>query len=80
MRAMQKSIIGPKRSWAVELVVYLSNLFRTFHTINMGSVGQRAEKLLAVNIGGLKKSQPHGPTRTSRPGFDPRRTQIILKV
>ena len=43
------------------MVVYLSNGFRTFHTINMGSVGQRAAKLLAVNVGGLKKSLPSGP-------------------
>ena len=36
----------------------------------MGSVGQRAAKLLAVNVGGLKKSLPSspGPTRASRPG------------
>ena len=28
----------------------------------MGSVGQRAAKLLAVNVGGLKKSLPSGPS------------------
>ena len=54
-------------------MVYLSNGFRTFNTVNMGSVGQRAAKLLAVNVGGLKKSLPTGPgpTQSSRPGFEP---------
>ena len=58
------------------MVVYLSNGFRTFHTINMGSVGQRAAKLLAVNVGGLKKSLPTGPAPLeavglgSKPGED----------
>ena len=42
-------------------MVYLSNGFRTFHTINMGSVGQRAAKLLAVNVGGLKKESAIRP-------------------
>ena len=37
-------------------MVYLSNGFRTFHNINMGYVGQRAAKLLAVKVGVLKKS------------------------
>ena len=36
-------------------MVYLSNGFRTFHIINMGSLGQRAAKLLAVKVRGLKK-------------------------
>ena len=36
-------------------MAYLSNGFRTFHTINIGSVGQRAAKLLAVNVEVLKK-------------------------
>ena len=48
----------------------------------MGSVGQRAAKLLAVNVGGLKKSLPTGPgpTRGSQPGFDAWPAPIILKV
>ena len=48
----------------------------------MGSVGQRAAKLLAVNVGGLEKSLPRGPghTRTSQPRFDPGRGIIILRV
>ena len=40
-------------------MIKLSNGFRTFHTINMGSVGQRAAKLLAVNVKGLKKKVYH---------------------
>ena len=30
-------------------------MFRSFNTVNMGSVGQRASELLAVKVGGLKK-------------------------
>ena len=71
-----------KRSWAVELVVYLSNGFRTFHTINMKSVAQRAAKLLAVNVGGLKKKSAirPWPQSASLPGFDSGRSLIIFKV
>ena len=54
MRSLQKSIIDPKTRWAVELVIYLSNGFGTFHNINMGSVGQRAAKLLSFKVRGLK--------------------------
>ena len=63
-------------------MIKLSNGFRTFHTIDMGSVGQRAAKLLAVNVGGLKKSLPTGPgsTPSSRLGFDAWPAPIILKV
>ena len=34
---------------------YLFEGFRSFNIVNMGSVGQRASKLLAVKVGGLKK-------------------------
>ena len=46
------------------------------------SVGQRAAKLLAVKVGGLKKGLPAGPRPQSAsvPGFEPLRLQIILKV
>ena len=37
------------------MVVYFSKGFRSFHTGNMGSVGQRAAKLPALKVGGLKK-------------------------
>ena len=30
-------------------------MFRSFHKINIGSVGQRAAKLLAVKLGDIKK-------------------------
>ena len=48
----------------------------------MGSVGQRAAKILAVNVRGLKKSLPTGPgpSQTSQPGFEIARGQIIFKV
>ena len=46
--------------------------FRSFNAKNLGSVGQRAAKLPAVKVGGLKKSLPAGPgtTRTSQPRFE----------
>ena len=48
----------------------------------MGSVGQRAAKILAVNVGGPKKSLPAGPgpSQPVCPGSMPGRSQIILKV
>ena len=44
-------------------------VLRSFNAKNIGSVGQRAAKLPAVKVGGLKKSLPTGPglTQTSRP-------------
>ena len=36
-------------------------MFRSFNTVNMGSVGQRASKLLAVKVGGLKKKSAIWP-------------------
>ena len=42
------------------LGVYFSKGFRFFHTGNIVSVGQRAAKLLAVKVVGLKKSLPPG--------------------
>ena len=40
---------------ASKYLKYLFERFRYFDTVNMGSVGQRASKLLAVKVGGLKK-------------------------
>ena len=40
---------------------YLFNGFRSFDIVNMGSVGQRASKLLAVKVGGLKKKSAIWP-------------------
>ena len=56
--------------------------FRCLNAKNLGSVGQRAAKLLAVKVGGLNKSLPAGPGPSqpvcsgSIPGHGP----IILKV
>ena len=56
--------------------------FRSFVTENLESVGQRAAKLLAVKVGGLKKILPAGPgpSQPVCPGSTPGRGQIILKV
>ena len=64
------------------MLINLEEGLTSFHTSNLGSVGQRAAKLSAVQVGGLKKSLPPGlgPSQTSRPGFDSDRIQIILKV
>ena len=39
----------------LELISYFGKGFRSFHTGNIGSVDQRAAKLLAVKVGVLKK-------------------------
>ena len=56
--------------------------FRSFNAKNLGSVGQRAAKLLAVKVGGLKKGLPAGPgpSQPVCPGSIPGRGPIILKV
>ena len=61
--------------------MYLLNGFRTFHTINMGSVGKRAAKLLAVNVGGLKKKSDirPWPQSASLHGFDSGRSELFSK-
>ena len=62
--------------------MYVFKRFRSFNAENLRSVGQRAAKLLAVKVGGLKKSQPAGPG-PSQPvysGSNPGRGLIILKV
>ena len=56
--------------------------FGSFNAKNLGFVGQRAAKLLAVKVRGLKKSLPAGPG-PSQPvclGSIPGRGPIILKV
>ena len=40
---------------------YLFKRFRSFNIVKMGSVGQRASKLLAVKVGGLKKKSAIWP-------------------
>ena len=39
-------------SW---FLLYFSKGFRSFNAKNLESVGQRAAKLLAIKVGGLKK-------------------------
>ena len=53
-------------------MLYFGKGLRFFHEGNIGSVGQRASKLQAVKVGGLKKKLPLGPSRSTRkwPGFD----------
>ena len=51
--------------------VYLFEMFRSFFAENLESVGQRASKLLAVKVGGLKKKSALRPkcvqARLARP-------------
>ena len=42
----------------LEIMLYLGRGLRYFHAGNIGSVGQRASKLLAVKYGIVKKSLP----------------------
>ena len=54
--------------------MYFFKRFRSLNAKTLGSVGQRAAKLLAVKVGGLKKksaSRPR-PQSASLPGFDSR--------
>ena len=74
-----------------ELLPYIERGFRSFHTDNIGSIGQRGAKLLAVKVGGLKKKYAAMVITaevcastfvpgSSAPGFYCARVQIILKV
>ena len=67
---------------ATAFLVGFLKRFRSFNAKNLGSVGQRAAKLLAVKVGGLKKGLPAGPgpSQPVCPGSMPGRSQIILKV
>ena len=47
---------------------------------NIGSAGQRAAKLPAFKVGGLKSQLGSGPIQTSQPGFDFDLAWIILKI
>ena len=44
---------------SLKMLIYFEEGFRSFHTFNVGSVGQRVAKLQAVKIGGLKKKVCH---------------------
>ena len=67
----------------LELLTYFEKRFRSFNAgDDMGSVGQRATKLLAVKVGVSRKSLPAGPG-PSQPvclGSIPGPSPIILKV
>ena len=41
------------------MLTFFKEGFRSFHTFNIGSVGQRATKLQAVKVGGLKKDNEY---------------------
>ena len=45
----------------VKMLIYFEEVFRSLHEFNVGSVDQIAAKLLAFNVGGLKKSLPTQP-------------------
>ena len=57
-------------------------LFKRFGFLDVKDLGQRAEKLPAVKVGGLKKSLPAGPgpSQPVCPGSNPGHGPIILKV
>ena len=45
----------------LELLIHFKEGFRSFHTSNLGSVSQRAAKLLAVKVEGLKEKSATQP-------------------
>ena len=82
MRSLREGKNHPYNAASLLIFGVLFKKFRCFNAENLGSVGQRAAKLLAVNIGGLKKKsaiRPR-PQSASLPGFDSGRSRIILKV
>ena len=76
----EKSIL--KIQLASCFLTYLLKLFRSFNAKNFRSFGQRASKLQAVKVGGLKKKSAFWPRphsyHSARVRLD--RGQIILKV
>ena len=58
--------MNPKNPASLLIFGILFKRFRTLNAVNMGSVGQRAEKLLAVNVGGLKKKSANRPRPHSK--------------
>ena len=67
---------------ASQFLVYLFKRFRSFNAENLKSVGQRAAKLLAVKVGGLKKKSAGRPRPHLNQSASVRtqRLQIILRV
>ena len=62
--------------------MYFFKGFRSLNQENLESEGQRAAKLPAVKVGGLKKSLQAGPSPSQPvcPGLIPGRGPFILKV
>ena len=64
--------------------MYLRKGIRSFHALNIGSVGHRASKLLAVKVGGLQKRLPPGPGpyQTTHPHPHPLKilTQLLKRL
>ena len=68
-----------------ELSMYFVKGFRNLHTVYMGSVSQRAKKLLAFKVGVLKKKSSTlvitaKVCKRVRPGFEFVQGHIILKI
>ena len=61
MRSFEKGKPILKFLLASWFFIYFLKRFKSFNTVNMGSVGQRASKLLAVKFGGLKKKSAIWP-------------------
>ena len=61
IRSLWESKMTLKMLPASWYLLYLFKGFRSFNIVNMGSVGQRASKLLAVKVGGLKKKSAIWP-------------------
>ena len=60
----------------LEMLIYFEEGFRSFHTFNIGSIGQRAAKLLAVKVGGLKKKFAAGLSQTKFRRLGPNDSQV----
>ena len=53
---MREKTLSLKSYYSLELLICKGKGFRSFHAGKIGSVGQRASKLLAAKVGGLKKN------------------------
>ena len=58
------------------------HFLKTFHAVNIEFLDQRAAKLPAFKVEGLKKTSADRPRpqSASLPGFDSGRSRIILEV
>jgi len=53
---LREKTLSLKSYYSLELLICKGEGFRSFHAGKIGSVGQRASKLLAAKVGGLKKN------------------------